>query len=147
MNKDMKLAVILSPFLLIGGYVVSDQYVEYKANNETKIFALIDSGECAMFNADCIKESGDMQVNITDENGVTRANTSYPVDTVAISLVYNDGKEVIYGLEKAANPQYWERKTDIRNAITQFKTAKNLRLVVTRKGSTYFSEFTPVISN
>ena len=142
MNKDMKLAIILSPFLLIGGYVVSDQYVESKAN-ETKIFALTDAGKCAMFSVDCIKESGDMQINITDENGITRANTSFPVDTVAISLVYNDGKEVIYGLEKAANPQYWERETDIRNALTQFKTAKTLRLVVTRKGSTYFSEFSP----
>ena len=142
----MKLAIILSPFLLIGGYVISDQYVEYKANNEIKIFELTDLGECAMFSADCIKESGDMQINITDENGVTRANTSYPVDTVAISLVYNDGKEVIYGLEKAANPQYWERKTEIRDAIINFKTASKLRAVVTRKGSTYFSEFSPVMT-
>lgn len=87
-----------------------------------------------------------MQVNITDESGVTRANTSYPVDSVAISLVYNDGKEVIYGLEQAANPQYWERKTEIRDAFTNFKTAEKLRAVVTRKGSTYFSEFSPLVT-
>ncbi len=99
-----------------------------------------------MFSGDCILQSGDMQVNITDENGLTKSNTSFPVDTVGISLVYNDGKEVIYGLEKAANPQYWERKTDIRVALTQFKTATKLRVVIKRKGSTYFSEFSPAIT-
>ena len=147
MNKDKRLAIILAPFLLVGGYVVSDQYIEYKANNEIKIFEMIEQGECAMFTGKCVLESGDMQVNITDENNITKANTSFPVDSVAISMVYNDGKEVIYGLEMAKNPQYWERGSEIRMALTQFKTASKLRVVVTRKGSTYFSEFTPVIAN
>ncbi len=145
MNKDKKIAIILAPFLLIGGYVISDLYIESKAN-VSGLFALSVNAECAMFSGDCILQSGDMQVNITDENGITRSNTSFPVDTVAISLVYNDGKEIIYGLEKAANPQYWERKTDIRAALTQFKTATKLRVVIKRKGSTYFSEFSPAIA-
>lgn len=142
MNRDKKLAIILAPFLLVGGYVVSDQYVEWK-QNEPKLFALSTIRECEMFSGDCILKSGDMLVNITDENGITKTNTSFPVDTVAISLVYNDGKEIIYGLEKAESPQYWEKKTDIRTAITQSKTATILRVVVTFKGSTYFSEFKP----
>ena len=85
-----------------------------------------------------------MQVNITDRGGVTQANTSYPVDSVALSLVYQDGNEVIYGLEKMNNPQYWSRQTDIREAIVEAKTAASLRLVVSRKGSQYLSEFTPL---
>lgn len=143
MNRDKRLAIILAPFLLVGGYVVSDQYIESKAN-EPKIFALSTIDECKMFTGDCILQSGDMKINITDENGFTKSNTSFPVDTVAISLVYNDGKEVIYGLEKADNSaQYWERKTDIRTSITQSGTASILRVVVNRKGSSYFSEFSP----
>lgn len=142
MNKDKKLAIILAPFLLIGGYVVSDQYIESKAN-VAKIYAFAPNGECAMFTSGCILQSGDMQINITDQNGVTKANTSYPVDTVAISLVYDTGKEIIYELEKAANPQYWEKKTDIRTALIQHKTAQKLRVAVKRKGSTYLSEFSP----
>jgi len=145
MNKDKRLAFILAPFLLVGGYVVSDQYIEHKAN-KTELFALASDGECAMFTGDCILQSGDMQVNITDIDGVTKSNTSYPVDTVAISLVYDTGKEVIYGLEKTANPQYWERQTDIRSALTQSKTASTLRVVIKRKGSTYISEINPVIT-
>ncbi|RKZ67993.1 MAG: hypothetical protein DRQ44_05000 [Gammaproteobacteria bacterium] len=143
MNKDKRLAFILAPFLLIGGYVISDQYIESKAN-KPKLFVLASNGECAMFTGDCILQSGDMQINITDENGVTKSNTSYPVDTVAISLVYNSGKEVIYGLEKSTDPQYWERKTDIRAALTQLKTASTLRVLIKRKGSTYITEINPV---
>ncbi len=142
MNKDKKLAIILAPFLLVGGYIVSDLYIESK-QNETKLFELSVNADCRMFSGDCILQSGEMQINITDEDGITKGNTSFPVDTVAISLVYNDGKEVIYGLEKAANPQYWERKTEIRTAITEANTATKLRVVFTRKGSTYFSEFSP----
>ena len=52
-------------------------------------------------------------------------------------------KEVIYELKEAANPQYWERKTDIRRALTELETAEKLRLAVKRKGSTYLSEFSP----
>ena len=142
MNKDKKLAIILAPFLLVGGYVASDIYIESRAN-VPKLFALAPSGDCVIFASGCILQAGEMQVNITDQNGITKANTSYPVDTVAISLVYNDGKEIIYDLQKTKNPQYWERQTDIRTALTQDKNATTLRLAVKRKGSTYLSEFQP----
>lgn len=145
MNKDKKLAIILAPFLLVAGYVISDQYLESKAN-APKFYPLTAKGECAMFTKDCIMQSGDMQINITDSGGVTKINTSYPVDTAAISLVYDDGKEIIYGLDQATNPQYWERETQIRSALTELKTATKLRVVIKWKGHTYFSEFTPDIS-
>lgn len=144
MNKDTRMAIILAPFLLIGGYVISDQYLESKSS-EPGIFTFTIQGQCAPFTADCILQSGDMKINITDEQGTTKTNTSYPVDTVAISLVYKDGKEIIYGLEKAGNEQYWERKTDIRSAFTTAKNAEKMRVVIQRKESTYLSEFTPVV--
>lgn len=146
MNKDKKLAIILAPFLLVGGYVASDMYVESKAN-APKLFALTPRDECVIFAGGCVLQAGDMQVNITDQNGITKANTSYPVDTVAISLVYNDGREIIYDLQKTNNPQYWERQTDIRTALTQNKNATTLRLAVKRKGSTYLSEFQPATAS
>ncbi len=142
MNKDIRLAIILAPFLLIGGYVISDQYLESKSA-APGIFTFAVQGECAPFSSDCILQSGDMQINITDEQGLTKANTSYPVDTVTISLVNKNGKEIIYGLERAGNEQYWERKTDIRSAFTSTKTAEKLRIVVQRKDSTYLAEFIP----
>lgn len=143
MSRDKKIAIILAPFLLVAGYVLSDLYVESKAN-EPRFFEFTVDDNCALFNTGCILHSGDMKIKITDENGFTRANTSYPVDTVAVSLVYDSGKEIIYELEQAANPQYWERDTDLRNAMIEEKTAKILRVAVKRKGSTYLSQFSPV---
>ena len=147
MNNDKKLAFFLAPFLLLGGYVVSDLYIESRAN-EPKMFVLSGVGQCDIFDGDCILQSGDMKINITDENGVTKANTSYPVNTVAISLVYHSGKEIIYGLEKSTDQQYsaqyWARETDIRTALIQSRTASKLRVVVERKGSTYLTEIKPV---
>ena len=143
LSRDKKIAIILAPFLLVLGYVLSDMYVESKAN-EPRFYEFTLDDNCALFTTGCILESGDMKINLTDGAGFTRANTSYPVDTVAISLLYDSGKEVIYELEQAANPQYWERATDIRKAMLKDKTAKILRVAVKRKGSTYLSQFSPV---
>lgn len=142
MTRDQKIAVFLAPFLLVGGYVASDFYLESK-DNQTRLFTLQHQGNCQMFIGDCILQSGDMQINVTDRDGITQGNTSYPVDSVALSLVYNDGREVIYGLEKEKNPQYWSRQTDISKAFREENSASRLRLVVRLKGSTYLSEFTP----
>jgi len=145
MNRHTKLAVILAPFLLVGGYIASDQYIEYQAN-QPKLFQLLVQSECDIFLTKCILESGDMLINLTDSNSVTKANTSFPVDSVAISLVYKNGNETIYVLEQAGNPQYWQRETDIRSAITEFKTAEKLRVLVKVKGGIYLAEFLPKVS-
>lgn len=139
MNKDKKLAIILAPLLLVGGYIASDQYIEYK-DNEARMFQLTPVGECAIFTGDCILESGDMQINITDKKGTTKINTSFPVDTVVISIVLKDTKEIVYGLDKANDPQYWEKETNIRAAAKSNSVGK-YRVFIKRKGSTYLSEF------
>ncbi len=141
MNRHTKLALFLTPFLLIGGYIASDMYLEHEAN-EAKMFQLTGQADCELFVKNCILESGDMQASISDENGVTKVNTSFPVDSVAVSLVYKTGKEVIYGLDMEGNSQYWARQTDIHSAIEK-KMADKLRMVVKKKGSIYFAEFKP----
>lgn len=147
MSRDKKLAIILAPFLLVAGWVLSDIYVETKANDPRFYEFTLDTN-CALFASGCILESGDMKIKITDDAGLTRANTSYPVDTVAISLLYDSGKEIIYELkQQAANPQYWERATDIRKAMVEDKSAKILRIAVKNKGNTYLSQFSPVAAS
>ncbi|MDH3761241.1 MAG: hypothetical protein OEU50_09675 [Gammaproteobacteria bacterium] len=142
MNRDKKIAFILAPFLLIGGWVATDLYLESE-DSPTQLFQLEATGECRLFDGDCILQSGDMQVNVTDAQGLTRVNTSYPSDRVALSLVYRDGQEVIYDLEQLANPQYWERQTDIRDAMAGSSKADMLRIVVQVKGKNFFGEFSP----
>lgn len=146
MNRDKKIAFILAPFLLVGGWVATDLYVESKQES-TQLFQLEAAGECRLFDGNCILQSGDMQVNVTDADGLTRVNSAYPADSVALSLVYHDGQEVVYELEQLANPQYWQRQTDIRKAMTGSIVANKLRIVVQVKGSHFLGEFSPLGSS
>ncbi len=145
MNRDQKIALFLAPFLLIGGYAATDQYLGSR-DQPAELFELEAAGDCRLFDGDCILQSGDMQVNVTDTGGVTRVNSSYPADSVSLSLVYRDGRETIYGLDRLANAQYWQRQTDIREAMLAAKSADRLRIVVQVKGSHFLGEFTPVES-
>lgn len=146
MNKHTRLAIVLAPFLLVGGYVASDQYMEYKAN-EPKIFQLVAQGECEFQRGKCILESGEMLVSISDEDGLTRVNTSFPVDSVTLSLVDGGGAEMIYGLDMAQNPQYWEKRTDIRSSAAGNDSSEKLRVAVKMKGSIYLSEINLTVSS
>jgi hypothetical protein len=142
MNRDKKIALILAPFLLVGGYVATDLYMGSR-DMPTELFELEAAGECRLFDGDCILQSGDMQVNVTDTNGLTQVNTSYPSDSVALSLVYRDGREVVYEFEQLSNPQYWQRLTEIREAMFGSDSADRLRIVVKVGGSHFLGQFGP----
>lgn len=141
MNRHTKLAIIVSPLLLVGGYIASDQYLEYNANRP-KIYQLQTSGTCDILNTGCLQQTGDMQAMITDVAGTTKVNTSYPVDSVAISVVQPNGDETIYGLEQSGSPQYWQRPTAIRESLTTDQSNLKLRIMVKMKGHHYLNEFT-----
>ncbi len=143
MNRDQKIALFLAPFLLIGGYVATDTYLGSR-EQPAELFPLETGGDCRLFDGDCILQSGDMQVNISDVNGLTTVNSSFPADNVSLSLVYQDGREIIYGLDRLANPQYWQKQTGIKQAIVDSKSADKLRIVVQVEGSHYFAEFSPI---
>ena len=145
MNRDKKIAIILAPFLLVGGWVATDLYEESRSD-PTQLFELTAAGDCRLFDGDCILQSGDMQVNVTDTGGLTRINSSFPADRVALSLVYRDGQETIYEFEQLANPQYWQRQTEIRGAMVGSDKVSRLRIVVGVKGKNFLGEFSPARS-
>lgn len=96
--------------------------------------------QCDIFKEGCVLTSGNMQVNITDNLGITKANTSFPVDSVVISLVYNKGNETLYRLDQAQNAQYWGRETGIKKSVTE-GLARTIRVLIKDKGNIYLSEF------
>ncbi|MDJ0776354.1 MAG: hypothetical protein QNJ85_00740 [Gammaproteobacteria bacterium] len=144
MNRDKKIALFLAPFLLIGGYAATDQYLDSR-QEPTELFQLETSGDCRPFDGDCILQSGDVQVNVTDSGGLTTVNSSFPADSVSLSLVYRDGREVIYGLDRLDNPQYWQKETAIREAIAASQAADRLRIVVQIEGGHFLGEFSPML--
>ena len=145
-TRDQKIAFLLAPFLLVGGYVVTDSYLESN-DGPSQLFELKSTADCRLFEGNCILESGDMQVNVSDTGGVTMVNASYPADSIALSLVYRDGREVVYALEPLANPQYWQRETNIRGAISEGSAADRMRIVVQVKEKHFLGEFFPAELN
>ncbi len=144
MNKQTKLALFIAPFLVIGGYIASDQYVAHQAN-KGQLFNLTLQNQCQLFSGDCILKSGDMLINISDKKGITQINTSFPADKVALSLVSTDDKEIIYELSKAESAQYWHRDTNIRTAHLTQQSLKSLRIMVKIKGDLYLSELSHLV--
>ncbi len=139
MNRQTKLAIFIAPFLVVGGYIASDQYVAHESN-KGRLFNLTLQNGCQLFNGDCILKSGDVLVNITDDNGVTKINTSYPANKVTVSLVSINGKETICEFNKADNFQYWQRETAIRMNHFDRQALNSIRIMVKIKGDLYLSE-------
>jgi hypothetical protein len=58
-----------------------------------------------------------------------------------------EGQEGLYGVAQLANPQYWQRQTDIRGAMIGSGKANRLRIVVGVKGKHFLGEFSPAESS
>jgi len=140
MNRHKKIALMVAPFLIIGGYIISDFYMEYKAGQQ-RVFKLIPFGHCDVINQECILKTGDFKIKIFDEAGVTKVNSTFPLDSATLFLVDNQNKPSAHLLGMNENPYYWQAKTDLRNKAGEKGTKYKLRLIARIKGSQYISEF------
>lgn len=141
MNKHTKLALLIAPFLILGGYIASDLYIENEANKK-RVFQLIPSGDCDIINQSCILKSKEFEVNIYDEAGVTKVNSTFPLDTATLFLVSKDNEVTAHPLGMTDNPYYWQSQTDLRQLTSEKDSTYTLRLIANIKGGQYISEFT-----
>ncbi|WP_440875299.1 hypothetical protein [Thalassotalea sp. PLHSN55] len=140
MNRHTKIALFVAPFLILGGYIASDFYMEYKAQ-ESKVIELASFGHCDIINQQCILKSGDFQVNIYDEKGVTTVNSTFPLDSATLFLVDKQDNPTAYRLGMLDSPYYWKRNTPLRTLISNRGDKYKLRLIANIKGGQYISEF------
>ncbi len=138
MNRHTKVAIFIAPFLLIGGYIGSDYYLEYKAYQE-KVFELVPEGHCDVMNQKCVLKSGEFKVNIYDEDGDTYVNSTFPIDKAVLFIV--DKQPVGFDLSMKGSPYYWSENTPLREMIGQKGQKQKLRVIVNIKGGQYISEF------
>ncbi|MEW6983773.1 hypothetical protein AAD001_14060 [Colwelliaceae bacterium 6471] len=140
MNRHTKLALFVVPFLLLGGYIVSDYYIEHQAEQE-KVVQLVPFGHCDVINKKCVLKSGDFKVNVYDDEGQTTVNSTFPLDSATLFLVDSSGQASVYRLGMKDNPYYWQNKTPLRELISGKGEKYKLRMVLTIKGGQYISEF------
>lgn len=140
MNKHTKLAFMVAPFLAVFGFIGADYYEEAKANDE-KIIELVPEGQCDIINQNCILTSGEFKVNISDKEGVTEVNSTFPLDRATLFVVDKSDKMTPYPLGMLKSPYYWRSETPLRGLISNKGDSQKLRLIADIKGGQYISEF------
>ena len=140
MNKHTKVAIMVAPILAIIGYISADYYDEYQAGKE-KVVQMIPYGHCDILNQKCVLKSGEFKVNITDKNGITEVNSTFPLDSATLFLVDKTNKATVYNLSMQDSPYYWQNKTALRTLIGNKGDSYKLRLIAKIKGGQYISEF------
>jgi len=140
MNRHLKVAFMVAPFLAVLGFVGADYYNESIAA-ETKIIKLVPEGHCDIINESCVLKSGEFKVNISDEAGVTVVNSTFPLDTATLFLVDKHDEMTAYPLGMKKSPYYWRNITPLRSLVSNKGDSYKLRLIAKIKGGQYISEF------
>ncbi len=140
MNRHLKAAFMVAPFLAVLGYIGADYYNENEAS-KTKIVELVPDGHCDVINQSCVLKSGDFKVNVSDESGVTEVNSTFPLDSATLFLVDQHNKMTPYPLGMQKSPYYWRSNTQLRNLVANKGDSYKLRLIAKIKGGQYISEF------
>jgi hypothetical protein len=140
MNRHLKAAFMVAPFLAILGYVGADFYNENKAS-QTKIVQLVPEGHCDIINQSCVLISGDFKVSISDKAGITEINSTFPLDSATLFLVDKGDNVVTYPLGMQKSPYYWRSHTELRSLVSNEGDSYKLRLIAKIKGGQYISEF------
>lgn len=140
MNRHTKVALFVAPFLILGGYILSDLYLENKAA-EPKLYNLTTGSQCDVLAENCILSAGELKVSVYDRNGKTYINSTAPLDNATLFIVNSNTDYKSYQMKMEDNRYYWTAETDLRNAIDQQGSSQTLRLIANIKGSNYISEF------
>lgn len=140
MNRHTKLALMIAPFLILGGYIASDFYLEHQADKE-KFITLLPTGDCDVLNKNCILKSGEFEVNVYDENGITTVNSTFPLDRATFFTVDENNEPTPYPLGMKDSPYYWKNYTNLRSLASNKGDKYKLRLVASIKGGQYIAEF------
>lgn len=138
MNKHTKIAVIIAPFLALGGYIAAGYYADTQMKKE-HVLLLSSQGRCQIEQGNCILHNGQLRVNLSQTTtGITLATTHF-INHAVISFVDASNKEQLYRLKKTSNPLNWKLSIHQFDAI-KYTQAKKLRLLLIINKASYLAE-------
>ena len=140
MNRHLKVAFMVAPFLAVLGYIGADFYNEHEAK-QLKIIQLVPDGHCDIISHSCVLKSGDFKVNISDKEGVIEVNSTFPLDSATFFMVDKADKMTPYPLGMKKSPYYWRNNTPLRSVVANKGDSYKLRLIAQIKGGQYIAEF------
>ncbi len=135
MNKHKKLAFMIAPFLAIGGYILADYYDKYQVDKK-RYHTLKTEGKCNIDQGPCLLKGAGLILEYTIKGELTNIEANHPLGAAAISM---SGDEKPFNLEPKIDKKNWTIPTLTFKKLTT--NNDKIRLVVTAKDHTFFSEF------
>ncbi|MCU7833742.1 MAG: hypothetical protein KZQ83_00710 [gamma proteobacterium symbiont of Taylorina sp.] len=139
MNRHTKIAIIIAPFLIIGGYIAADYYAQEQEKNKN-LFKLSLEDHCDLTKKPCILSNKQLTLILSDHSGITQIDSNHPLEDVILSLVSTNNKETRYRMTADKGRQFWQSETQASALLSQSSTLKMRLIGVINKGY-YFAEF------
>ncbi len=139
MNKHKKLAIIIAPFLAIGGYILADYYDKYQVDKKRYHMLKIE-GKCDIDQGPCLLKGAGLILEYTIKGEFTNIEANYPLGAAAIGMEVSENNKPFNLSPATSDNKNWTIET---STYKHSGTADSdtIRLVVTAKKHAFFSEF------
>lgn len=143
----MKIATIVTPFLLIGGYIAADYYQSAKEKESLTTQAksivaqeLEKVSDCGLIDMPCEFKKGDLVLIMSADNNSYHIDANQVLKGVTIGLAQSDRETRTLQMYQIDKPEHWA--IPIRR-LTNLQKDKPLqmRLAAESKGKRYYVEF------
>ncbi len=138
MNRHTKTAIMVAPFLAIGGYIATDYYDQYKTDQK-RYHNITIQGECDVASGPCTLEGAGLILEYTINDQMTNLESNYPLTTAAIGMK-GIAEDKPYNLTPSGDQKNWQINTS-SYTDSSLSSSAVIRLIVTAKGHSFFSEF------
>ena len=141
MNKHTKVALVVAPFLLIGGYGLMDLYL--KETEEPRFMELqVDGADCNITANRCFLRSGNFELSIYNEDSDTVVNTNLAMYRVSLFTVDGEGSASEFQMAMTvSDPFYWRSQMGLRDIIAANPNGIKMRIITQVENTSYAAEF------
>lgn len=140
MNRHTKLAIMVAPFLAIGGYIASDFYVKHEQESTEQFLKVDQQGPCDLVNTQCEFEADRLSLTLSHENGVTTLESTFPLSRAVVSWVNSNGEETRRQLQPDEKQRVWTSESDFAEAL-RAQPDLTVRLAAIITNLNYLHEF------
>ncbi|MDO6461978.1 hypothetical protein Q4485_14805 [Granulosicoccaceae sp. 1_MG-2023] len=140
MNKHTKLAIILAPFLAIGGYIASDIFLTKKQESTGQYLTLNQKTPCDLVNTPCDFEADRLSLTLRHENGKTILESTFPLTRAVVAWTSEDGEETRRQLIPDEKQRVWSADSDFAAALDA-EPGLTIRLATIITNLHYLHEF------
>lgn len=141
MNRHTKLALIVAPFLAIGGYGASDYYLRNKSDSKEQLLKLELAGPCNLTSTICQLDADLISIKINHDGGETILNTSFPLDLATISFTNAQGTESVHHLVPDKFRLTWKAQTNFSELQSASSQPMTVRVGAIYSNLKYLQEF------